>query len=350
MIAIIALTKDAVKLGLKLEKFHPQADLFIPLRHREEFASCNYIQDKFSVFIEKIWNNYTHYIFIMAAGIVVRSIAPLIKHKLEDPAVLVLDEKGQYVISLLAGHFGGANVLAQDIAREIGGQPVITTASDVEGIPALDELARRNCCCLENIRNLKDIAVALIEGKPLALLCTVKIKPEFPDNVKIIDAPAQLPKLYQGVIFITEKSVEFTKKEIPYVILRPRNIIIGVGCRKGKNKEDILLAIRQTLQELGLSEKSIQAVATIELKKNEPGLVEAANELGVPLKWVKAQEIQRIEHNFSCSEFVKKQVGVGAVAEPAAYLTADDPVLVGNKSKFSGITTAVVVDKNYKII
>ncbi len=353
MLAIIALTKDAVKLGFELKESYPQADLFIPLRHKGEVASCNYIQDKFSIFIEKIWPKYTNLIFIMAAGIVVRSIAPLIRNKLEDPAVLVIDEKGYFVISLLAGHFGGANALAQEIAREIGGQAVITTASDVEGIPALDDLARRNCCIMENIRDLKDIAVALIEHKPVALCSTVKIKPQFPDNVDIIDDLEGLARHYQGVILITEKNKELGElknQEIPYVILRPRNVIIGVGCRKGKSKDDILQAIQQTVEETGLNINTIQALATIELKKDEPGLVEAALELGVPLKWVKAQEIQRVEHNFPCSEFVKKQVGAGAVAEPAAYLIADNPLVVSEKRKFAGITTAVVIDKNYEII
>lgn len=351
MIAVFALTERGAVLAKRIGEIYPQAHLYIPTKHKETIQGkdIRYYDTPLKNVITNCWPQYDYFVFIMAAGIVVRTIAPLLENKLKDPAVMVVDEKGQNVISLLSGHFGGANEFTNELAKELKANAVITTASDVEGIPAFDDLARKNNCVMENVQGLRDIAAAMLEGKLIALYSTVNIKLQLPDNVKIIDDLAQVDvSNFAGLVCITEKADintdNISRKNITFVILRPKNIIIGIGCRKGMENEKIMSALSLVLEKNNISEKSVVCLATIELKKDEPGLVQAGTELNVPLKWVTADEINKIESNFTSSEFVKTQVGVGAVCEPAAWLMAVKPILLTTKTAVSGVTVAVVKD------
>jgi len=349
MMAVLALTSKAAALGGRVREAFPGADLFVPERYRSGYPGSLAIEDSLGTFVSFLWPRYTRFVFVMAAGIVVRTVAPLLKSKLEDPAVVVLDEQGRYAIPLLSGHLGGANELAREIAARVGAVPVITTASDVEGIPAVDDLARNNNGFLENLQDWKKIALALLEQKPVGLYSTVGLEADFPPYVRRLDSPddtgspSDVKGMLQGMIYITEKILG-AKPAVPHVILRPRNIIVGIGCKKGKTKQEITAAVEQVLHGLQVSPCSIAHLATVELKKDEPGLVETAAALGVPLKWVSAGEIKEVEEMFCCSEFVSTKVGAGAVAEPSAWLTARKPHLLTPKVVFSGITIAVVKD------
>lgn len=362
--AIVALTATAVKLGRRLKREFPAARLYVPERHQESLEDGCIMAGGLQTTIASLWDECSQFIFIMAAGIVIRSVAPLLRDKTKDPAVIVMDEKGRFVVPLLSGHLGGANELAAVIGEKTGAVPVITTATDVEGIPALDDLARKNGCVIENMSDWKKIAMSLLEGKNVGMYATVKVKAEFPPQVQIVrlkscdgtekDCSGSQEngvndilesKKLQGMIYITEKEKVVERTGVPYVVLRPRNIIVGVGCRKGKKKSDILVAVRDCLEGLGININSILHLATIDFKREEKGLQEAARELNVPLMCVNAEEIQRVEGKFVGSQFVKKQVGVTAVAEPAAWLTAKEPQVLASKTCYPGITVAIVKDR-----
>ncbi len=351
--AIVALTATAVKLGRRLKREFPAARLYVPERHQESLEDCCIMAGGLQTTIASLWDECSQFIFIMAAGIVIRSVAPLLRDKVKDPAVVVMDEKGRFVVPLLSGHLGGANELAAVIGEKTGAVPVITTATDVEGIPALDDLARKNGWVIENLSGWKEIAMALLEGENVGMYATVKVKAEFPPQVQIVKPDSWEngvnnileSKKLQGMIYITEKEKVIERTGGPYVVLRPRNIIVGVGCRKGKKKSDILAAVRDCLEGLGININSILHLATIDFKREEKGLQEVARELNVPLMCVNAEKIQRVEGKFAGSQFVKKQVGVTAVAEPAAWLTAKEPQVLGSKTCYPGITVAIVKDR-----
>lgn len=348
MIAVIALTQRGGVLGKRICKKYPEADLYIPMKYNENLPGYRYFSDNLYKLVADVWSQYNYFVFIMATGIVVRTIAPLLKSKLKDPAVVVLDERGKNVISLLSGHFGGANDFTKELAHELQTNAVITTASDIQGIPAFDDIARKNNCVMENVKDLKEIAMAMLEEQTIALYATLPLEIVFPDNVKIVDNIDEICNTSKAIVCITERADiscdSLVRKEIPFVILRPKNIIIGIGCRKGVKKEIILSSIRSVLQENNISEKSVAKLSTIELKKNEPGIIEAAKELNAPLKWHTAEEIKKIESNFSLSEFVNKQVGVGAVCEPAAWLSTKKPLMIAKKRAMSKTTISVVKD------
>lgn len=347
MMAVFALTKNGAETAARILKSQKkagqrQALVFLPSRYQAEYPESCALDKPLAEKLKTVWNQYSQFVFIMATGIVVRSVAPLLKNKAVDPAVVVLDEKGEFVISLLSGHQGGANQLARELAELMGAQPVITTATDVEGISALDELARRNNCFLEGAGYWQQVAASLLDSIPVGLFSTINTSVKFPSCVQTLDLDHLNTAKVQGMICLTEQIIP--AQNLPRVILRPRNLVVGVGCRKDTDCQAIVRAVKETLSASSLSPFSIAHLATIERKKDEPGLVAAASELGVPLKWVSAKEIQAVEDRFPTSDFVKSKMGVGAVAEPAAWLTAVDPLLLAGKSKYPGITVAVVKD------
>lgn len=346
MKAVVALTTTAAKLGERISSLEKDTVLYVPLRLGEEFPRAQLIQGSLAELVQELWGSYSQFVFVMAAGIVVRTIAPLLQDKTKDPAVVVLDEGGSFVIPLLSGHLGGANQLARELAAAIGAQEVITTATDVERIPALDDLARRNQCVLENLVQWKNVALAMLEGKSVALFSSVDLAVEFPANVQVVGELSDLSGTYEGMIYITEQILVAAPEGIPFVVLRPRNIVVGVGCRKGTSAKDIVTAIRQELKALALSPNSIAALASIDLKSTEPGLLEAARELGVSVSFYKSEELAQVDHAYSTSPFVQEITGTGAVAEPAAWLAARDPFLLKAKTCYPGITIAIVKDQS----
>lgn len=345
MRAVLALTSKAALLGEKIAKLNPETELYVPSRLRAEFPQANLMEGTLAQAVQEQWGRYSQFIFVMAAGIVVRTIAPLLQDKTRDPAVVVLDEAGCYVIPLLSGHLGGANQLARELAAAIGAQAVITTATDVEGIPPLDDLARRKRWVLENLADWKRVALALLDGRPVALYTTADVAVEFPDNVQVVEDLGKLASVYEGIIYLTEQIVTAPPMGIPYVLLRPRNIIVGVGCRRGTSAKEICTAIRQELKALALSPDSIVALASIDLKREEAGLLEAAQELGVNVSFYSSEELAGVDHTSATSSFVQEVTGTGAVAEPAAWLTASQPLLLQAKITYPGITIAVVKDQ-----
>jgi cobalt-precorrin 5A hydrolase len=277
---------------------------------------------------------------IMAAGIVVRSIAPHLKGKDKDPAVVVVDEAGKFAISLLSGHLGGANLLARQVAQIIGGAPVITTASDIEGLPSLDLVAVQEGLAIDNPAALSQVQMALLSGLSL----------------RLVDPDGYLARLAEDhpEMFIWEKNLDtalaggwpgvyagFRERAWPpaWLVLRPKNLVAGVGCHTGTPAGEILKFIQDTFNQERLSLSCLKVLATIEAKAAEPGLREAAERLGVEFTWFTQEELQGVEVP-NPSPRVVRLVGVVSVAEAAA-LKAGGVELLLPKRKRDGLTLAV---------
>lgn len=278
--------------------------------------------------VKTAFDSYDALIFISSTGIAVRLIAPYIEDKTTDPAVVVIDDLGRYAISLLSGHLGGANELAERISIIIKSLPVITTASDGRGIEAVDMFAKRNGLLIENMEDAKIITAMMIEGRPVKLVSEVAVNINY-HNLNSIE-PA-------GLIIVTSEEINNMNK--PYCLLRPRNLNIGIGCRRGKSKEEILTAIVQVFKEHKLSISSIKRVGSIDIKKDEMGIIEACRELNIEFKTFAGEEIKRVENRFAKSDFVLKNVGVSSVSESCAYLLGGN-IIVG-KTAVGGVTVAV---------
>lgn len=287
--------------------------------------------------MKKAFLSYDAIVFFSAVGIAVRSIAPFIKSKDVDPAVIVLDEEMHFAISLLSGHLGGANEITNIIATASGATPIITTATDIEEKFSVDDFARRNSLVLNNLSLAKKISVNVLEGKTVGFLSDVPLK-----NLK--GAPKICKNAELGVL-ITNKTNKKAFKE--QLTLYPKNLYVGIGMKKGTKASDIKKFIDEVFKKEGLSTESIKCLATIDIKAEEPGLLKYAKSARLKLKTYSAKELKNIDGSFSGSDFVKSVTGVDNVCERAAIKAAKSSSnLIIKKTKGSGITLAVAVRKN----
>lgn len=281
------------------------------------------------------WHGSKGIICIMAAGIVVRTLAPLLQDKKSDPAVVVIDENGAFVISLLSGHLGGANELARKIAAQIGGQPVITTASDVQGRTALDLWARQRGLYVEDYEKLKRLSMKMLRGARLRLFseCTVAT---LPGEFELADSP-------EGVDIIVSERI----MERDATFLRPPALFAGIGCNRGTLSGEIIELIGSVLEEHNLSLHSLRELATIDIKKDEAGISECARHLKLKVKYCSGDLLNSIstEMNMESSAAVREATGAVAVAEPAAVAAArgysDNCELLIPKIRRGNVTLAI---------
>lgn len=271
-------------------------------------------------------------IFIGAAGIAVRLIAPYLKDKLTDPAVIVVDEAGQFAISLLSGHVGGANRLTEWTAEILNAVPVVTTASDVRGRTAIDVWAVEHGLLLTDQILAKEIAAAILEGETIGYFS---------------DYPIPQPEgtgYEADVVHRLNVWVTCRMQEAPGIFLRliPKKLILGIGCRRGTPGNVIETAVRETLEEHHLDIRGVSEAASIDLKKDEAGLLETAAGLGIPFSTYSSEELAAVQGDFSESGFVRQVIGVGNVCERSALCCAGTGGrLIVKKQVHNGVTVAV---------
>lgn len=396
--AVMALTRGGKGLAEAIQRAYPpgQVRVYLPARRFSPgpppgletggYRVTTYYERPFGEQLGALFSRYRALVCIMSAGIVVRALAPYLKNKEEDPAVVVADEKGKHYISLLSGHLGGANRLAEELARRMGGGAVITTATDTCGKPALEMLALRWDMAAVPGEHIKVVNAALVNGSRVRVLVEkgLHMPPGFPLGYRVEDLgggrwQAPMPDYYlpgEGsgrpggaggrrpgvpVVIVTSRAL-VTRRDrapgqglsgnmagggAPVLCLHPRDIVLGCGCKRGVNSRDIIHFIGQSFQEEGYSLHSLRKIVTLEIKRDEQGLGEAAQELGVPLEFVSLEEIKGLEESgagLSQSEFVRQAIGVGGACEPAALLGAGSRTgrgeLLWKKKKGPGITTA----------
>lgn len=270
-------------------------------------------------------------VFVCAAGIAVRAIAPWVRTKTEDPAVVVVDEKGQFSIPILSGHMGGANELAVRIATAVGACPVVTTATDTNGTFAVDMFAKRNRLYLRQPKLAKEISAALLRGEMVGFASDLEPEGKLP------------PGLTQGkaVLGICVSARRDQKPFDRTLTLVPRRYAVGIGCRKGKTEGELRAFLLEELGRCGVQLEEVACVASVDLKREEPGLVSLCQSLRLPFDTYSAQQLNEVPGCFSGSEFVQCRTGVDCVCERAAVLAADGGVLVEKKRSRQGMTFAL---------
>lgn len=274
-------------------------------------------------------------VFVMAMGIVVRTIAPLIRSKDKDPAVIVLDQNGAFAISLLSGHLGGANYLTKRIAAAIQAQPVITTATDVQGVLSFDEVAKQNDLCIENLEELKYISGALLDGKTIDLYSELPLQtPYFCALINVTETPTAP---YRVVISSNTYPPE---EDVHTLFLRPKNLVIGIGCKRDTIPEHLEICFQEFLQTHHLSRLSVTTMATIQRKKRESAILVLCEKYGFQLEIVPDDAIRNCGHIFEESAFVQQITGLPAVAEACSYLASDCGDALTGKVRYPGVTFA----------
>lgn len=286
------------------------------------------------------FENLDALVFLGAMGIIVRGMAPYLRGKTLDPAVVVLDEKGKFVISVLSGHLGGANELAMEISGLLGAVPVITTASDVNRKVAIDVFAKKNHLVIDSMKQAKQCAAAIVSGEKVSFVCDVKVSGSVPE---------ELSAKYEGALFHVHVTPKIIEQEKHTLHLIPKAYVLGVGCKAGTPEQVIERRIKEELDALGIDLRSIEAIASIDLKKNEEGLLEFSKKYEIPIQFFSAKELMELPGSFTPSEFVSKITGVDNVCERSAFrlIYKDESMKPENsmvlpKSGKDGVTIAIM--------
>lgn len=344
--AIWAITANGVRIGRRLQPGLRPNTLFCPAKFsREDIDHRTF--DNLRGAIEQHYHRYGAHIFIMAAGIVVRLIAPYLDHKYTDPAVVVMDEKGRYAVSLVSGHVGGANALTRHIAAVTGAIPVITTATDVNRLPAIDLLAQQQRLLIENPPAVAGVNMAIIHGDPVYLYdphgCISRAAAQSIGAVDVSRRPLSRltgdssPDAPAGV-YIDYRVVALPEK---ILVLRPRLLTVGIGCNRGTSSMEIKATLAEVFNREGLSLNAIAGLASIDVKSDEPGLGRLAGDMGIGIEFFSKNDLAEVEGIVNPSKIVKKHVGVNSVCEAAAIRSARNGELIVPKQRTPNVTVAV---------
>jgi len=304
--------------------------LDIDLYSKKNGSSFNFLEVS-----KKVMENYKGIIFVGSTGISVRAIAPYLKSKEVDPAVIVIDNSCNYVISLLSGHLGGANKLTLEISSILEAQPIITTATDNLGITSPDMVAKDNGLIISDMKKAKDIASLLIERKKIG----------FFDEKGIIKTPTGYSSNLEGIcgllcISSSERiDTKLVANVIPTLKLIRKNIVLGIGCRKNFPSEKMKQIVLMMLKEYNIDIRAIKHVTTISIKKDEVAIRTLVNHIKCKLKIFTIEDIRPIQHKFCGSDFVEKTIGVCAVCEPCVELSG--ATIIKNKMKLDGMTLCI---------
>jgi cobalt-precorrin 5A hydrolase len=342
-----ALTPNGAELAANIKAVLPDADLHLSAGLEGAHMATSTFE-RLNTALTALFHKYRGHIFIMSTGIVVRLIAPLIRHKTTDPAVVVLDEKGRHAISLLAGHIGGANALANRVAGAVGATPVITTATDINDVPAIDVLAIEQNLRIENPGAIKGVNMALLAGGKIYLHDPFGILRDRLPASSLYPPPGSggndcrrggepCPEDPPGV-FVDDIKVDLPPQML---VLRPRSLVAGMGCNRNTSREEMKSFLMEILNAFGLSAGSLRQIATITIKKDEPGLIALANELEIPLVFFEKEELGGVENIKTPSAMVEKHIGVKSVCEAAAILAAKGGRLIVPKQATRNVTVAI---------
>ncbi len=359
-VVVVALTREAAKLALRLQGELPHTKVYLPMHFRDELGGREGVLlfDRTTTLFPSLWHHYGVIVGVMAAGIVVRGVAPCLQAKQVDPAVLVVDEGGRFVISLLSGHQGGANAWARRIASLLGATPVITTASDVRGKRALDLIALERGLVIaeggetwppeprsgQGGKVLPEVMRLLLEGEPVWLFdpdgyVTAVLQEEYPTVVVLRDVrDVEEGRLPGGVgIWVSER---LPPPRLRSVVLHPPNLLVGLGCNRHTPADEIIALFGRVFHEERFSPAAVRALVTVDLKRDEEGLREASARLGIPLFFVSRDRLSEVEVPHP-SAVVYHHIGVPSVCEAAPIAFDPRATLLVGKRKSKNVTLAV---------
>ena len=331
-LAVFAFSRKGLLMARRVLEAFPEAEAAAYAPERFEEPGFQPIPRPSAAFYGEVFNTSDAMIFVGAAGIAVREIAPHVRSKKTDPAVLSLDELGTFVIPLLSGHIGGANALALRLAEALGATPAVTTATDVNRRFSVDTWATENGFALSSMSAAKAVSAAILEG----------------DVPLLSDLPVTTP-LAPGLVFGDGGKVGvyigWEKKEPFETTLRliPRILHLGLGCRRGIEETAVREAVDKALADNGIDPAAIRCAASIDLKKDEKGLLDFCGSRGWPIEFYPAETLRAVPGDFTPSAFVESVTGVDNVCERSALLGAEK--LIMKKTALNGVTAALAAEK-----
>ena len=331
-LAIISVSDKGQDLALSLKE---------KLNSDSTIIKCDLYHKNVKKYFPILFSEYDGIIAIMASGILIRSIASLIESKVSDPAVLNIDDNGKFVISSLSGHLGGANELTNKIAGLIGATPVITTSTDVNKKLGIDVLARDLYLSIDDTKEILFFNKSILEGREIS----ITINPnknfnylfEYLNNNKL---EINVSIYYSSKINTDEIHVTLDEHKI---ILREKKIVVGIGCRRGKECKYIYEGLKKSLNDLNMLSSRVNMLSSAEIKKDEKGILELSEKLDIPVNFVCLDKLKLFQSNdVSKSDFVYSKFGIYGVCEPSALIMAGfDSKLIYKKTSYDGVTISI---------
>ncbi len=341
----VALTRDGAALAARLAREVPGTAALAPERFAAEVPGVEGFAEPVGEVIGRLWPEAGGFLLVMAAGIAVRSVAPLLRDKAEDPAVLVMDQTGHFVVPILSGHLGGANDLAREVAARLGATAVITTATDAVGAPAAEVWARENGLEVVDRAGVVRVNAAWANGEPVGLyvdpaLERLDLGAELDPHLALrCDDLEQTEEFTGALIAVTHRA---STPRSAALVLRPRCLHLGVGCRRDAAPDAVVDGVRAALAAAGFAEGAVAGVASVDVKGDEPALHALAAVLGVPFR-VFPSELLRMVDVPSPSARVARAVGTASVSEAAALVASGGGELLLPKQKGGVWTLAVAL-------
>ena len=333
--AVLAITKNGIKIGEELKKIFPDWDIFAPLKLSNENTEIVWYSEPTTDKIVELFKNNNALVCLFSLGAVIRLIAPHLKDKKTDPAVIVIDDKTNFVISVLSGHIGGANELTEEIAEKLGALPVITTAADVNKTIAVDLVGREFNWKIDDDSTVTKISAHMVNEEPIGILQEAGEKnwcKNLPKNVLIYEKMDDLKKSNSKAHLIISDKIIDDEISNESVIYRPPSLVIGIGLHWDTTKETISEGIDHCLEKFKLSSKSIAKLVSIKKPQDVQGLIDLGEEMGIPVEYVDREDLAEISAP-NPSETVKAFEGTASVSEAAAIKVSGGKLIV-EKQKF----------------
>jgi cobalt-precorrin 5A hydrolase len=335
-VAILAITKNGIKIASSIKQIFPNWTIYAPSKFQDATTSVSWYEEQTAVKIAELFRKFDGIVCLFSLGAVIRLISPYLKDKKTDPAVIVIDDKANFVISALSGHLGGANELTEEIARKLGATAVITTAADVNKTIPVDLLGKEFGWKIQDDSNVTRISALMVNEEKIGVYQDAGEKNwwrnDLPKNVTVYDT---LEKLKQsdskGYLIISDKELdsEITKNAVVY---RPQTLVVGIGLHTDTTKDKIKEGLSSCLQRYGLSSKSIARLVSLKKPKEIQGLVETGKEFGIPVEYFEREELAKITIP-NPSVMVQAFEGTPSVSEAAALKSSGGNLIV-EKQKF----------------
>ena len=345
-IAVLAITKNGIEIGLKLKGYFPDFEIFAPIKFSNNNEKIQWYDESTTQKIVNLFKENDGIICLFSLGAVIRLLAPHIKDKKTDPAVIVIDDKTNFVISVLSGHIGGANELTQEISQKLNALPVITTAADVNKTIAVDLVGKEFGWKIDDETTVTKISAHMVNAEPIGVYQQTGNKKwykELPKNVKIYDSLDELKKSNSKAhLIISDKEIDDGLSQ-ESVIYRPESLVIGIGLHWDTTKDTIKEGINYCLDKFNLSSKSIAKLVSIKKPEDVQGLIDLGKEMQVPVEYVDREELAEIITP-NPSTTVKAFEGTASVSEAAAIKVSKGELIV-EKQKFPPNLTVAIARK-----
>ena len=344
-IAVLAITKNGIEIGLKLKGYFSDFEIFAPIKFSDNNEKIQWYDESTTQKIVNLFKENDGIICLFSLGAVIRLLAPHIKDKKTDPAVIVIDDNANFVISVLSGHLGGANELSNEIAEKMDATSVITTAADVNKTIAVDLVGKKFGWKIDDDSNVTRISAFMVNKEKIGVFQNVGQKEwwegKLPENITFFSNIEDLKNSdSKGYLIITNDEIENEEVLRDSVVYRVPNLVVGIGLHWDTSKETISNGVNETLEKFGLKQNQIARFVSIKKDKDVVGLIELGKEMNVQVEYIDREELATISAP-NPSKTVQAFEGTASVSEAAAIKSSKGELIV-EKQKFPPNLTVAI--------